>query len=92
MRTTFRRFVIDSLMSLAALCMLFAILTAINTDLRQQVQRQLTNGQIVTTAVSNTRGLATGVYRTARFQTIGYASLVLFVGAAGVLVLFMLKV
>ena len=92
MRTTFRGIVIDSLMSLAALCVLLAILTAINADLRQQVARQLKNGQVVTTAVSSTRGFATGVYRAARFQTIGYASLVLFVGAAGVLVVFMLRV
>jgi len=92
MRTSFRRFVIDSLMSLAALCVLFAVLTAINTDLRQKVTRELAGGRVVTTAVSNTRGLATEVYRTARFQTIGYASLVLFVCAAGVLVVFMLRV
>jgi len=92
MRTSFRRFVIDSLMSLAALCMLFAILTAINTDLRQQVTQKLKNGQVVTVAVSSTRGLANEVYRAARFQTIGYASLVLFVCAAGVLVVFMLRV
>ena len=92
MKTTFRRFATDTLMSLAALSLLFAIITAVNQDLRQQVERRLTTGSVITTTVSNTRNFATGVYRSARFQTIGYASLVTFVCAAGVLVLFMLKV
>jgi hypothetical protein len=91
-RLSFRRAVLDALSSLAALSLLFAILTAVNPELRQQVSRRLSSGQTITNAVSSTRSAATGVIRTARFQTIGYASLVLFVGAAGVLVLFMLKV
>jgi len=91
-RLTFRRAVLDALSSLAALGLLFAILTAVNPELRQQVSRRLSSGQAITNVVSSTRNVATGVIRTARFQTIGYASLVLFVGAAGVLVLFMLKV
>jgi hypothetical protein len=91
-RLTFRRAVLDALSSLAALGLLFAILTAVNPELRQQVSRRLSSGQAITNVVSSTRSAATGVIRTARFQTIGYASLVLFVGAAGVLVLFMFKV
>ena len=91
-RISFRRAVLDALTSLAALGLLFAILTAVNPELRQQVSRRVNSGQAITNTVSSTRNVATGVIRTARFQTIGYASLVLFVGGAGVLVLFMLKV
>ena len=92
MRISFRRAVLDALSSLAALSLLTVILTAVNPELRQQVSQRLSSGQAITGVVSSTRSVATGVIRTARFQTIGYASLVLFVGAAGVLVLFMLKV
>ena len=91
-RITFRRAVLDALTSLAALSLLFVFLTAVNPELRTQVSRRVNSGHVITNAVSSTRNVATGVIRTARFQTIGYASLVLFVGAAGVLVLFMLKV
>lgn len=92
MKISFRRAVLDALTSLAALSLLFAILTAVNPDLRQQVSQRMTSGRTITTAVSSTRNFASEVIRAARFQTIGYASLVFFVGAAGVLVLFMLKV
>ncbi len=81
----------DGLMTLTALSVLFAILMAINPDLRREVSRRVSTGRAIA-SVSETRGAARGMVRTARSQTIGYASLVLFVGAALVLVVFMLRV
>jgi hypothetical protein len=87
-----RRVILDGLMSLTALTLLFGILLTINADLRHEVMRRLSSGRAVTSVTSPTRSAATGFVRAARSQTIGYASLVLFVGAALVLVIFMLRV
>ena len=91
-KRSINRVIIDALSSIAALSLLFVILTTVNPELRQKVSQRLSSGRALTSAVTTTRSAATGVFRTARFQTIGYSSLVLFVCAAGALVLFMLKV
>ncbi len=80
------------MMALTALSVLFAILMAINPELRREVTRRVSTGRAITSVTSETRSAANGMVRTARSQTIGYASLVLFVGAALVLVVFMLRV
>lgn len=85
------RALLNGTMALTALSVLFAILMAINPDLRREVTRRVSTGRAIS-SVAETRGVARGMVRTARSQTIGYASLVLFVGAAAVLVVFMLRV
>ena len=85
------RALMNGLMSLTALSVLCGILLAINPDLRREVARRVSTGRAIN-SVSETRGVARGMVRTARSQTIGYASLLLFVGAALVLVVFMLRV
>lgn len=87
-----RRALTDTLMSFAALAVLLAVLAAVNEDVRNEVSRRLTSGRAVTEVAASTRSVANGIFRTAHSQTIGYASLVFFVCAAGVLVVFMLRV
>jgi hypothetical protein len=77
-------------MSVAGLAVLLGLLTALNQDVRREVTKYLSNGQIVSETASTTRKTATSVVNAARFQTVGYASLVMFVVAAGVLFVFML--
>jgi hypothetical protein len=87
-----RRFVKDAILSIASLGVLIAILAGVNQDVRNQLSHRLTGGRVVMDAASSTRQVATGIVRTARFQTFGYSSLVIFGCVAGGLLLFMMRV
>jgi len=82
----------DWLLSMVALSVLIGVLVAVNDGVRQQVAKQLTSGQVVTELAADVEDFADQAVRSARHQTIKYAPLVLFVAAAGVLVVFMLRV
>ena len=87
-----RRAFSDALLSIAGLSVLVAVLVSVNQDVRDQVARRLTSTQAVRSLASTAGNLASGMFRTARSQSIGYASLVVFVAAACLLVAFMLRV
>lgn len=90
-----RRALTDTLMSIAALTVLLAVLVAVNDRVRQQVSLRLTPGQPqadVAAAVANIHTFTAVAVETARSQTIAHAPLVIFVTAACVLVVFMLRV
>jgi hypothetical protein len=87
-----RRVLSDWLVSIVALSVLIGVLVAFNDGVRQQVAKQVTSGQVVTEVATDVQDFANSAVRSARAQAIKYAPLVIFVAAAGVLVVFMLRV
>jgi hypothetical protein len=83
----------DALISVGALCALVAVLAAFDADVREQLAMRLAGNPAaqVANAEATARGLASVVYIAARDQSIEHAPLVIFVLAATVLVLFMLR-
>ena len=84
----------DVLMSLGALLVLMVILAAIDGRVREQISLRLgsgtTSAQLAGAGVT-VRNLADVIVEAVRYQSIEHAPLVLFVIAALVLVLFMLR-
>ena len=87
-----RRALTDALLSIAGLSVLLGVLVAVNPGVRQQVSKQVTSGQAVTDLSAHVEDFAADVLRSTRHETIKYAPLVVFVAAACVLVVFMLRV
>ena len=89
-----KRAIGDALISVGALCALIGLLAAFDARVREQISLRVGAGQPaaqVAHAEAAVRNLATVVFIAARDQSIEHAPLVIFVLAATVLLLFMLR-
>lgn len=89
-----KRAIGDTLISVAMLCVLIAMLAAFDARVREQISLRVSAGQPtaqVANAEATVRNLASVVILAARDQSIEHAPLVIFVLAATVLLLFMLR-
>ena len=89
-----KRAIGDALISVASLCALIALLAAFDVRVRQQILMRVSAGQPAAQAANaeaTVRNLASAVFVAARDQSIAHAPLVIFVLAATVLFLFMLR-
>ena len=89
-----KRAIGDALISVGALCALIGLLAAFDARVREQISLRVGAGQPaaqVAHAEAAVRNLATVVFVAARDQSIEHAPLVIFVLAATVLLLFMLR-
>lgn len=89
-----RRFHKDALVSVGALLIVLGALMAVDGRVREQVTNALagaSSAQAVAGAGGEVQHLASILFSAARDQSIEHAPMVLFVGAASVLVLFMLR-
>jgi len=90
-----RRTVNDALIGIVALTVLIAVLASVNERVRHEVALRL-NGDRAQTEISgaaaNVQYLAGVVVDAARDQSIEHAALAIFVVAAGVLTVFMLRI
>jgi hypothetical protein len=89
-----RRAIGDAAMSVGALCALFVLLVSFNAPLREEVSRRIGAGRPAVQAAnmeSTVRNIASVLFVAARDQSIEHAPLVLFVLAAIVLFMFMLR-
>jgi hypothetical protein len=81
-------------MSVGALCVLFVLLLSFNAPLREEVSRRIGAGRPTVQAANmeaTVRNVASVLFVAARDQSIAHAPLVLFVLAAIVLFMFMLR-
>ena len=89
-----KRAIGDAVISVGALCALIAMLAAFDARVREQISMRVGAGQPaaqVANAEATVRNLASVVFVAAREQSIEHAPLVIFVLAATVLFLFMLR-
>jgi hypothetical protein len=89
-----RRPIGDALISVGALAMLLAVLVSVDERVRQQVSLRLTGGAAqaeLRGAGVQVRDLTAVVIDAARYQSIEHAPMMLFMLAAGVLFIFMLR-
>ena len=89
-----KRAIGDAVMSVGALCVLFVLLVSFNAPLREEVSRRVSAGRPTVQAAnieSTVRNVASVLFVAARDQSIAHAPLVLFVLAAIVLFMFMLR-
>jgi hypothetical protein len=89
-----KRAVGEALVSVGSLCVLIALLATFDGRVREQISMRMTAGQPaaqVATAEATARGLLSVILVSARDQSIEHAPLVIFVVAAVVLLLFMLR-
>ena len=89
-----KRAIGDTLISMGTLCVLIAMLAAFDARVREQISMRVSAGQPaaqVANAEATVRNLASVVILAARDQSIEHAPLVIFVLAATVLLLFMLR-
>ena|SRR5258705_4441890 len=89
-----KRAIGDAVMSMGALCALFVLLVTFNAPLREEVSRRIGAGRPGVQAAnmeSTVRNVASILFVAARDQSIEHAPLVLFVLAAIVLFMFMLR-
>jgi hypothetical protein len=90
-----RRTVNDALISIVALTALLVVLASVNERVRHEVSLRLNGNRAQTElagAAANFQHLAGVVVDAARDQTIEHAALAIFVVAAGVLTIFMLRI
>ena len=90
-----RRTVNDALISIVALTVLLVVLVSVNERVRHEVSVRLNGDRAQTElagAAANVQQLAGVVVDAARDQTIEHAALAIFVVAAGVLTIFMLRI
>jgi hypothetical protein len=90
-----RRGIHDALISIAALIVLVAVLASVNGRVRHEVSLRLNGDRAqseIAGAAANVNHLAGIVIDAARDQTIEHAALAIFVLAAGVLTIFMLRI
>jgi hypothetical protein len=90
-----RRAFNDALISIVALTLLFAVVASVNERVRHEVSLRLNGDRAQTElsdAAANAHHLAGVVVDAVRDQTIEHAALALFVVAAGVLTIFMLRI
>ncbi len=84
----------DALISIAGLTMLLGVLVSVDERVRDQVSLRMAGGRAqeeLTGAGTRARDLASVMYEAVRDQSIEHAPMVIFVGAAGALVIFMLR-
>ena len=89
-----KRAIGDAAMSVGALCVLIVLLIGFNTPLREEVSRRIGAGRPGVQAAnmeSTVRNVASVLFVAARDQSIEHAPLVIFVFAAIVLFMFMLR-
>jgi hypothetical protein len=89
-----RRALKDTLISVAALCALVFMLASFDDRVREQISLRIAPGQVsaqVADAGATVRNLTDVVMEAVREQSIDHAPMVIFVLAATVLVLFMLR-
>ena len=88
-----RRMFGDGLISIGAIAVLLTILVAVDDRVRERFSGQLNGSPSaqLADAGSHVRNLASVVFDAARAQSIEHAPLLIFVLAASVLVLFMLR-
>ena len=89
-----KRAIGDAVMSVGALCVLFVLLVSFNAPLREEVSRRIGAGRPTVQAANmgaTVRNVASVLFVAARDQSIEHAPLVLFVLAAIVLFMFMLR-
>ena len=89
-----KRAIGDAVMSVGALCVLFVLLVSFNAPLREEVSRRIGAGRPTVQAANmeaTVRNVASVLFVAARDQSIAHAPLVLFVLAAIVLFMFMLR-
>ena len=90
-----RRAVSDALISIVALTLLLVVLASVNERVRHEVSLRLNGDRAQTElagAAASVQRLAGVVVDAARDQTIEHAALAIFVVAAGVLTIFMLRI
>jgi hypothetical protein len=90
-----RRTVNDALISIVALTLLLVVLASVNERVRHEVSLRLNGDRAQTElagAAASVQRLAGVVVDAARDQTIEHAALAIFVVAAGVLTIFMLRI
>jgi hypothetical protein len=90
-----RRTVNDALISIVALTALLVVLASVNERVRHEVSLRLNGDRAQTElagAAASVQRLAGVVVDAARDQTIEHAALAIFVVAAGVLTIFMLRI
>jgi len=90
-----RRAVNDALISIVALTLLLVVLASVNERVRDEVSLRLNGARAQTElagAAASVQHLAGVVVDAARDQTIEHAALAIFVVAAGVLTIFMLRI
>ena len=89
-----KRAIGEAVMSVGALCVLFVLLLSFNAPLREEVSRRIGAGRPTVQAANmeaTVRNVASVLFVAARDQSIAHAPLVLFVLAAIVLFMFMLR-
>jgi len=89
-----KRAIGDAVMSVGALCVLFVLLVSFNAPLREEVSRRIGAGRPTVQAANmgaTVRNVASVLFVAARDQSIEHAPLVIFVMAAIVLFMFMLR-
>lgn len=90
-----RRTVNDALISIVALTALLGVLASVNGRVRHEVSLRLNGDRAqaeIADAAANMQQLAGVVMGAVRAQTIEHAALAIFVVAAGVLTIFMLRI
>jgi hypothetical protein len=90
-----RRTVNDALISIVALTVLLVVLASVNDRVRHEMSLRMNGDRAQTElagAAANVQHLAGVVVDAARDQTIEHAALAIFVVAAGVLTIFMLRI
>jgi len=89
-----KRAIGDAAMSVGALCALIVLLISFNPPLREEVSRRINAGRPTVQAANmgaTVRNVASVLFVAARDQSIEHAPLVIFVMAAIVLFMFMLR-
>ena len=89
-----KRAIGDAAISVGAVCVLFVLLVSFNAPLRDEVSRRIGAGRPTVQAANmgaTVRNVASILFIAARDQSIEHAPLVLFVLAAIVLFMFMLR-
>ena len=89
-----KRAIGDAVMSVGALCALIVLLVSFNAPLREEVSRRIGAGRPTVQAANmgaTVRNVASVLFVAARDQSIEHAPLVIFVMAAIVLFMFMLR-
>ena len=89
-----KRLVGDGLISLSALAVLLTVLVSVDSRVREQVEQRFVPGRAeaeLTDVVSTVQHVGGVLFEAARRQSIEHAPMVIFVLAACVLVMFMLR-
>ena len=93
MNNRVRRTVTDTLISASAIALVFAVLVVADIRVREQVTRFTQGGPVSSVAAARVQVREVGavLYTAAKHRSIDHGPLLVFVGAAGVLLLAMLR-